>query len=284
MGAVLLYCLGLLGVQLAHGLVKLFINVYKAVAGERVLLRMRRALINSLVSSDRRPGSDEAREGRIISIITAELEPLSGFVANAVATPVFEAGLLVTAYVFIFQQNLLVGAALLVLYPIQLFVVPRLQERQTRLEATRVDHVRALGDLIPILARTPKDPERRVLSRFEQLAADIYDTRRAFYRTKFFINFLLNVFGQLIVFGIYLYGGLLVVRGELSVGSLVAVAAAHKDLLAPWKELLDFWQEYRSSETKLNQILTGIGQDGRTLDILALLNSGEQAEVSTLPG
>ena len=273
----LLYCLGLLGVQLAHGLVKLFINVYKAVAGERVLLRMRRALIISLVSSDRRPDPDDARGGRIISIVTAELEPLSGFVADAIATPVFEAGLLVTAYVFIFQQNLLVGAVLLVLYPVQLLVVPRLQERQTRLEATRVDHVRALGDLVPVLMRGSENLDRGALSRFEQLTDDIYDTRRAFYRIKFFINFLLNVFGQIIVFGIYLYGGHLVVRGELSVGSLVAIAAAHKDLLAPWKELLDFWQQYRSSETKLNQILTGIGQDGRMLDSLALLTDHRQS-------
>ncbi|HEX8373993.1 MAG TPA: hypothetical protein VF606_02315, partial [Geminicoccaceae bacterium] len=111
----------------------------------------------------------------------------------------------------------------------------------------------------------------------EQLTDDIYDTRRAFYRIKFFINFLLNVFGQIIVFGSYLYGGLLVVRGELSVGSLVAIAAAHKDLLAPWKELLDFWQQYRSSETKLDQILTGIGQDGRMLDSLALLTDHQQS-------
>lgn len=119
-----------------------------------------------------------------------------------------------------------------------------------------------------MLLRGSEDRDRGELSRFGQLAANIYATRKAFYQTKFLINFLLNFFGQLIAFGIYLYGGLLVVRGELSVGSLVAVAAAHKDLLAPWKELLDFWQEYQSSDTKLNQILTGVGQDSQLLENL----------------
>ena len=48
-------------------------------------------------------------------------------------------------------------------------------------------------------------------------------------------------------------------NGELSLGALVAVVAAHKDLTPPWKELLHFWQTYQSAETKFAQMLSGIG-------------------------
>jgi len=51
----------------------------------------------------------------------------------------------------------------------------------------------------------------------------------------------------------------LVVQDRLSVGALVAVVAAQKDLTPPWKELVDFWQTYVSAETKFAQIFEGIG-------------------------
>lgn len=57
----------------------------------------------------------------------------------------------------------------------------------------------------------------------------------------------------------YRIGGLFVVQGKLSVGALVAVVAAHKDLTPPWKALVDFWQTYLSAETKFAQIFEGVG-------------------------
>lgn len=54
--------------------------------------------------------------------------------------------------------------------------------------------------------------------------------------------------------------------GELLIGSLVAIIAAGKDLVPPWKELLDDGQLYRSSEAKSLQILAEIGQTPELLD------------------
>ena len=251
-----LYCLGLLMVQLAHGLMKMFVNVYQSLISERMLMRMRRALCR-IVDERAAQGAKPLRDGATISVITAELEPLSGFIGAAVATPLMEAGLLVTAFIFIFVQNALIGTILLAVYPLQLLFVPRLQARQTRLEALRVAEIRRLGTLVAQLAR---DTSRSaILQQADRLTARVYRTRRAFYLTKFGVNFLINLFGHLVPFALYLAGGILVVNGELSLGALVAVVAAQKDLTPPWKELLHFWQTYQSAETKFAQMLSGIG-------------------------
>ena len=253
-----LYCAGFLLVQLAHGLMKMFVNVYQSLIGERMLMRMRRALCR-IVDERAAQGAKPPSEGATISVITAELEPLSGFIGAAVATPLMEAGLLVTAFIFIFVQNALIGTILLAVYPLQLLVVPRLQARQTRLEALRVAEIRRLGTLVSGLSRGVR--RSAVLHQADRLTERVYRTRRAFYLTKFAVNFLINFFGHLVPFALYLAGGILVVNGELSLGSLVAVVAAHKDLTPPWKELLHFWQTYQSAETKFAQTLSGVGGD-----------------------
>ena len=43
-------------------------------------------------------------------------------------------------------------------------------------------------------------------------------------------------------FFFYSIGGYLVINGDLTLGALVAALAAYKDLSAPWKELLNYYQ------------------------------------------
>lgn len=138
-GLLFVYCALLLAIYDAHGAIKFRVNVYKSMLGERMILLLRRDLFG-LVLRRQTTGIDDpaareaAREGSLVSIITTEVEPLSGFFSEAVATPLMEGGLLLTAFVFVFVQNALLGAILLLIYPLQLIVIPRLQIRQTRLE------------------------------------------------------------------------------------------------------------------------------------------------------
>ena len=55
------------------------------------------------------------------------------------------------------------------------------------------------------------------------------------------MKFLNNFITQLTPFFFYLVGGLLVIRGQVTLGALVAALAAYKDLSSPWKELLNYY-------------------------------------------
>jgi ABC-type transport system involved in cytochrome bd biosynthesis fused ATPase/permease subunit len=52
----------------------------------------------------------------------------------------------------------------------------------------------------------------------------------------------------------YSIGGYLVIQGQLSVGALTAALGAHKDMSAPWKELLDYYQQTQDSKIKYEQV------------------------------
>ena len=53
----------------------------------------------------------------------------------------------------------------------------------------------------------------------------------------------------------YSIGGILAIKGDISIGALVAALAAYKDLMVPWKELLKYYQDMFNSKIKYQQLL-----------------------------
>ncbi|NBP73695.1 MAG: ABC transporter ATP-binding protein, partial [Alphaproteobacteria bacterium] len=99
----------------------------------------------------------------------------------------------------------------------------------------------------------------------------IYDVRLQIYIWKFIIKFLNNSINQLGPFCFYAIGGWLVIQGDLEIGTLMAAIAAHKDLAAPWKELLNFYQRQADAKIKYEQVReqfqpVGMMEEGRQLD------------------
>src|SRR5262249_38681721 len=52
----------------------------------------------------------------------------------------------------------------------------------------------------------------------------------------------------------YSIGGYLVITGDLTAGALAAALTANKDMSAPWKELLDYYQLTQDSKIKYEQV------------------------------
>ena len=86
--------------------------------------------------------------------------------------------------------------------------------------------------------------------------------RERIYRQKFVIKFLNNSIQQLGPFAFYAIGGYFVIEGQLEIGTLVAAIAAHKDLAAPWKELLNYYQMQADASIKYDQVVSQFGPAG----------------------
>jgi putative ABC transport system ATP-binding protein len=99
------------------------------------------------------------------------------------------------------------------------------------------------------------DNARLQLTGFAHLMGTIYDIRFEMYQRKFFAKFLNNFLGQLTPFFFLSIGGYLVIRDQLSVGALLAVLVAYKDLASPWNELLGFYQIFQTSKITYEQIV-----------------------------
>ncbi|MCH7931980.1 MAG: ATP-binding cassette domain-containing protein [Proteobacteria bacterium] len=249
-----------------NGGFKYYINVYRGKLGERMLRRLRYLLYGRIL---RFPLAyfRKVSQGELIPMITAEIEPLGGFIGDAFALPALQGGLLVTALVFIMAQDWRMGVAAIASYPFQMYVIPKLQFRVNMLGKARVREVRKLSERIGETVSGAQEIHANDTSNFE--LADfsyrlgrIYDIRYQIYRKKFFMKFLNNFLNQLTPFFFFAIGGYLVIAGNLSLGALVAVLAAYKDLAPPWKELLNYYQRQADATIKYEQVVSQFAPPG----------------------
>ncbi len=266
-------CVIFLFLVLINGGFKMYINIYKGRMGERMLRRLRYLLYSRIL---RFPLAHfrKISQGELIPMITAEVEPLGGFIGDAFAVPALQGGLLLTAIFYIFSQDPLMGVASILLYPIQGWIIPRLQKKVNMLGKARVREVRKLSEKIGesvsgIQEIHANDTAQYELADFSQRLGTIFTIRFQIYNKKFFIKFLNNLLANLTPFFFFSIGGYLVIDGEISLGSLVAVLAAYKDLSPPWKALLTYYQIQADSRIKYDQVITQFEPQG-------LMDEGKQ--------
>jgi len=258
----MLLCVAFLALVFINGAFKYYINTFKGRLGERMLRRFRYQLYQRMLLF---PLSyfQKNSSAQIIPMITAECDSLGGFIGEALNTPVFQGGQLLTNIFFMFMQDPILGLAAVALYPVQGYVIPKLQLKVNQLNRRRVRTVRQVADRVQESAAgiadiLANDTVKLQLTGFAHLLGTIYDIRFEVFQRKFFVKFLNNFLGQLTPFFFLSIGGYLVIRGGpdgLSVGALAAVLWAQKDLASPWKELLDFYQLFQDSKIKYEQIV-----------------------------
>ena len=271
-------------VVLVSGLLKYILNVYRGALGERVLRRFRFELYERVLRFPI-PHFKRVSQGELIPMIMAETELLGEFIGESFTLPVFQGGILLTYLFFIFQQDPFLGLAAIALYPFQLYVIPRLQKRVNELSKERVATARNLSGRIGETVSGIGEVHANDTSHFErahigQRLGKIYLIRFAIYKRKFFIKFLNNFIAQLTPFFFYSVGGYFVLRGDLSIGSMVAVLVAYKDLSGPWKELLRYYQRMEDIRVKHAQVI----QQFDPQNMLAAEIIDHRPETLELPG
>ena len=238
---------------------KYAINVYRGLTGERMLRRLRYDLYGRVLRFPQ-PTFRKLSQGEIIQMINAEVEPLGGFIGDAYSVPAFQGGTLLVILGFLVVQNIYLAALAVIFYPAQFYIIPKLQRRVNMLAKRRVILVRSLSDRIGETVSGVQeihihDTAALELAGFSSRMDDIFQTRFKIFLWKFVIKFINNSINHLGPFFFYSIGGYLVITGSLQIGTLVAVLAANKDLAAPWKELLAYYQRFQDSRIKYEQVV-----------------------------
>ncbi|MBX2884314.1 MAG: cyclic nucleotide-binding domain-containing protein [Granulosicoccus sp.] len=252
-------CLTLLLLVVTSGVLKMRLNTYKGVVGERLVRRLRYNLIQNTLRFPL-PYFSRVSSGELISTVTAETEPLGGYIGEAVALPVFQGGTMITILIFMFMQDWVVGLISMALIPVQGYLIPRLQQQVNKLKKERVRRVRKLSERISETVAGATEirlhgTQPYTLSEYSRRLGDLFLIRLEIFKKKYFMKFLNNTIGQITPFMFYLFGGYLVIKGDLTIGALVAAIAAYKDLTSPWRELLNYYQLHEDSKVKYQQII-----------------------------
>lgn len=250
---------------------KYWINVYKGRVAESLICRMRLQLYRIW-------RNDKARDDgpALIPVVVQEVEPVGGFAGEALAVPVLQGGTFLTILLFMMMQDPILGSAAILLLPLQLAIVPRLQRRINRLARRRAKEVRTLGGLIgqPDIGGSDDDqPVVESLDRIKKIRFDIH-------QRKFFMKSLNNFISHLTPFLFYIIGGYLVIQERLTFGALVAVIAAHKDFTPPLKELFGYYQimeDVRVRYEEIRRFLATGAKDPQAGTETALVDAARQA-------
>jgi putative ABC transport system ATP-binding protein len=248
-----------LGLIVVNGWLKFRINTMKGWMGERMLRRLRYALYDYIL---RFPLSRfrRVKAAEMATMVKDEVEPLGGFIGEALITPLFLGGQALTAMFFILYQHWALGLIALGVVAIQAYLIPRLRKRLLVLGRERQLTARALAGRIAETVDGAVEIHANGTSNYEraEIAARlgrIFRIRFEFYQRKFLIKFLNNFLSQVTPFLFYTVGGYLVITGGLDIGALVAVIAAYKDLPSPVKELIDWDQQRLDVEVKYQQVM-----------------------------
>ncbi|HUQ24847.1 MAG TPA: ABC transporter transmembrane domain-containing protein [Burkholderiales bacterium] len=248
-----------LGLIVLNGWLKFQINTMKGWMGERMLRRLRYALFDYIL---RFPLTRfrRVKAAEVATMIKDEVEPLGGFIGEALITPLFLGGQAVTAMFFILYQHWVLGLVALGVVAIQAFIIPKLRQRLLVLGRERQLTARALAGRIAECVDGAAEIHANDTSNYERAEISsrlgrIFRIRFELYQRKFLVKFLNNFLSQVTPFLFYTVGGYLVIMGRLDIGALVAVIAAYKDLPGPVKELIDWDQQRMDVEIKYTQVV-----------------------------
>jgi putative ABC transport system ATP-binding protein len=254
----LLLCGIFLVLVIISGVLKYFTSTFRYRIGDRLLRRLRYDLIERLL---RFPPSEfrNMSSGRVVSMITAETTDLGFFIAEAFAVPAIAFGTLSTIVLFMFLQNWMMGVAAIALYPVQIYLLPKIQRKINALQRGEVQTLRdishRIGDVVAGVNEIHgHDTSQYELADFSQRLGTVFGYRVQISRNRYFANILNQFFSQLTPFFFLSIGGYLVIDGQLTLGALVAVLAAYKDMYSPWKDLVDHYQKSEDARVRWDQL------------------------------
>ncbi len=248
-----------LALVIINGGFKYYINTYKGRLGERMLRRMRYEFVDLML---RFPLARfrQLRASELASMVKDELEPIGGFIGDAMVTPVYLISQVLTAVVFIFIQSVTLGFVALGVMMIQVVLIPRMRRRLLVLGRQRQLTARQFAGRVGEIAEGITSIRTNDTSNFERAGVSeelgrIFLIRFDIYQWKFLVKFLNNFLAQLTPFIFYLFGGYFAITGQLDIGQLVAVIAAYKDLPSPLKDLIDWDQLRLDVQVKFEQVV-----------------------------
>jgi len=220
-------------VVLLQGGLKYALRVWRGWVSEQVIRRMRQRIALQAVERARDREGEPIDEGEMIPMAAREVERVGGFVGDSLSEPVLQGGILVAIIGYMLVVEPVIALVSLAFFMPQLIVVPLIQRVLNRRARDKVRTVRELGERIA-------DNELCVAhcDEHDDQIERIYANRMSYYRLKFLLKLLVNLFNHLAPLSVLMVGGYLVIEGRTTVGTIVAFISGFERLAEPARQLL----------------------------------------------
>jgi len=257
--SLILYCGIYLLAVTTTSILKLATNYLQALIGEKAMVTMRKELYHHILTMPL-GFFRTTQPGMVVSSLMTELSAAGTFAGQAFAVPVTNVLTLLAFAGYLLSLNSKLAMATLLIYPIAVFVVPLLQKRANTANKKRVDLSRetssqiaeSISGISEIQVHGAYQQENH---KFDLLVEELKKTRIRWSLFRFAIKTTNNYFVSLGPFIVFIFGGYLVMHGELELGAMVAFLSAQEKLYDPWKELIAFYQTYQDASIRYTRTM-----------------------------
>jgi ABC-type bacteriocin/lantibiotic exporter with double-glycine peptidase domain len=247
-----------LATVLLHSGAKYALMVYQGWVGESAIKTARDQLA---VVACERLGQDHVVSGQTATIIGGEIDAVGGFVGTSISEFVVNVTLMVTivSYMLYVQPVIALVSGLSLLPQIGLAIY--MQTTLNFLVERQVTLVRELGNVSTAYSPSRSGMRRKAFG----IIRTIFGNRIHLYLLKFGLKTLLNIASAIGSLVVLIVGGYLVIRGQTTLGTVVAFVSGFQRLSDPMGDLLDFYRVYSQAKVQYRMIVRWVAGDHFTV-------------------
>lgn len=247
-------------VVVTEGALKYALQVYQGWVGESAVKTSRDQLAE--VAAKRR--EEDQYGGQTVNVIGREIDAVGGFVGTSISEFVINLTLMVAiaAYMLYIQPVIALVSAIF-LAP-QVMLALYMQRDLNVLVERQVGLVRKLGSETIEERDAERSDGRSDEGREGELRTigAIFRNRMRFNALKFGLKALLNAVNAMGPLMVLVVGGYLVIKGQTTIGTVVAFVSGFERLSGPLRDLLNFYREYEQAKVQ-HRMIVQWAEEGR---------------------
>jgi ABC-type bacteriocin/lantibiotic exporter with double-glycine peptidase domain len=238
---------------LTEGALKYALQVYQGWVGESAVKTSRDQL--ATVASARKKQDETG--GQTVNVIGREIDAVGGFVGTSISEFVINLTLMVAIAAYMLYIEPVIALVSAVFLAPQVMLALYMQRDLNVLVERQVGLVRQLGSETIEERDDPRlhrDAEESREGEFRTIRA-IFRNRMRFNALKFGLKALLNAVNAMGPLMVLLVGGYLVIKGQTTIGTVVAFVSGFERLSDPLRDLLNFYREYEQAKVQHRMIV-----------------------------
>jgi putative ABC transport system ATP-binding protein len=253
-----IYCFLMLFIILVGGSIGYLIGVLFTRLSQSVLRDIRLKLFDHILKLPQE-FHNQNPVGLIMSRMMNDVEYIGQFLSRALLLPIMNIVMIGFYAVYIFYLNWKLAIAGMITLPFMAMVLPKFNRRLGQLSEEYSNSMGNMSSYFQEVFSGIGDVRSNQTyffeeSRLKTRIKEFFDINQKLAITSGRLDFLLKLITQAGPLLIYLYGGLLCIKGELAVGTLVATIAVIHNLYHPVDSLVTFLQEWRQVKVRFDKL------------------------------